>query len=274
MRRNISPQMSRISPLLLVLIFCTALIDRDAPAQSTLVDWSGLYVGGDLGGSWRSYEFGDSPEVFAFSGRTVLFPGFTEGSGSSFLAGGRIGYDQQIGMIVVGLEGGADWVSSKRVSKTQQKLVPESFFPPPMDVVTSNHSAAESDLIKVIDARVGFAWQRFLFYADGGVAFTDITVRANDSFIVPGCCGELGVGGDSKAVGGWTGGGGVEWLITSAVSVAIDYRHLDFGSDTYNPTRDRFEFSAPTRIGLTEDQVALRINLQLKAFFGQWTRRW
>jgi len=247
--------MTRILPFTLVVLCAAAFISHNVAAQSPSVDWSGLYIGGKAGGSWANFDFGNSTEVIQFAPPTTI-PGFTQSDGS-FLAGGQIGYNQQFGKLVFGFECDIDW-AFHQVSKTQQTLT-TAFLPPQPATLTTKHSA-ETDLMELVGPRLGFSWQRLLFYAHGGVAFAEVTARANDSLLSPPLL-LPAAGSDSNTAVGWAAGGGLEWLITQAVSVGADYRHVDFGSDNYNPVT--------SRIGFTEDQVMLRVNVHLNGLFGR-----
>ena len=215
-------------------------------------------------------DFGDTSESFDISAFPLTIPGFS-GKESSLLAGGQIGYNQQFGRFLVGIEADVDALS-QRASDSAIWL----FFPPeplqiPDERITVRHSV-ETDLVGTINGRVGFTWQQLLLYASGGVAFVDLTVRANDllevpSFTAPGCCNEIGSGSDSGLAIGWAAGGGVAYAITNAISLGADYRHLAV-EDDYNP-RSNHSFSAQTHVRFTEDQVTLRVNLHLNAFFGR-----
>ena len=80
-----------------------------------------------------------------------------------------------------------------------------------------------------IRGRLGFAWDRVLIYATGGVAFgginTDITVFGTDFFGTP----VFGSGNRSTTRVGWTVGGGLEYALTNNWSVRAEYRFTDFG---------------------------------------------
>jgi len=114
--------------------------------------------------------------------------------------------------------------------------------------------------MELVGPRLGFSWQRLLFYAHGGTAFAEVTARANDSLFSPPLL-PPAAGSHSNTAIGWAASGGVEWLITQAVRVGADYRHVDFGSDNYNPVT--------SRIGFTEDQVMLRVNVHLNGLFSR-----
>ena len=70
-------------------------------------------------------------------------------------------------------------------------------------------------------ARIGYAFDRFLVYGAGGLAYADTKATA-------------GGASRSKTNLGWTVGGGVEYAVTDNLVTRVDYRHVDYGSDSYN----------------------------------------
>ena len=57
-------------------------------------DWTGFYIGGNLGGGWSRGNVTDS--LFGVN--------FTNGNSASFLGGGQFGGNYQIGSFVIGAE--------------------------------------------------------------------------------------------------------------------------------------------------------------------------
>ena len=74
-----------------------------------------------------------------------------------------------------------------------------------------------------IRGRVGYAFDRVLLYATGGVAFAGI----NGSISTP-----FGYDSASTTRVGWTVGGGLEYAITNNWSVRAEYRYAQFGHST------------------------------------------
>src|SRR6266436_3904703 len=142
--------MSRIPPFAFVVI-CAAFIIHNAVAQSSLTNWTGFYGGANFGYSSDSFDFGETSESFAISGFSGTFSGRSVQSGDSLLAGGQIGYNQQFGAFVVGLEWDTDWISH-RASLHQTLQVIDNSFPFNIAFVDSHHSA-ELDLINTLRAR-------------------------------------------------------------------------------------------------------------------------
>jgi outer membrane immunogenic protein len=75
--------------------------------------------------------------------------------------------------------------------------------------------------------RIGYAWERTLLYATGGVAFTDINAFTNwiPIGIFPGT-----ITSQTKNLAGATVGAGVEHAITDSFTVGIEGRYTWYGS--------------------------------------------
>ena len=133
------------------------------------------------------------------------------------------------------------------------------------DVTLSAMRSASTTWMTSGRLRFGFAWNRFLFYGTGGVAVTDLSVEGTNTF-TPGDVTQSA--SDDAIVFGWTAGGGGEFAVSDAVSVGVEYRHSDFGSETFDLTgNSRFSSTHPLSVDLTEDQVTLRVNVRFDSLF-------
>jgi outer membrane immunogenic protein len=172
-----------------------------------VADWSGFYVGGQVGGAWSKTDWQQvNPNYFNSIGAVVI------GTGSSFDADGAIGgilggYNQQIGRWVFGLELAANWTD---LSHTRA-----SPFFPGRDVFT-----AESSFIGSITGRVGYTWDRWQWYAKGGWAYGNAKMSLNDQ--VAGI-----VASDDSWANGWIIGGGVEYFLWPSISLGLTYDYID-----------------------------------------------
>ena len=72
---------------------------RPVYAAPQITNWTGFYIGGNIGGAWSDVEWNN------VTFENVVFTGerFNEGT-SGFIGGGQIGYNQQFGNIVLGVE--------------------------------------------------------------------------------------------------------------------------------------------------------------------------
>lgn len=77
----------------------------------------------------------------------------------------------------------------------------------------------QANWLSTVRARAGYAYDRFLAYGTGGVAFADLETSA------PG-------GSESNTRTGWTVGGGLEAAITDNIVGRVEYQYVDFGSDS------------------------------------------
>lgn len=190
----------------------------DAPTSLPIFSWTGLYVGGQLG-----YGFGNDTAT-----PTGIAPNGIKPSG--VLGGGHIGYAYQTGgNFVVGLEGSIDGSSASSSSP--------AFL---------GSYSVKSPIQGSIRGRAGFAVDRALFYATGGVAFATF----NDSYAT----------GDSSSANraGFTVGGGVEYAISDRWSVRGEYRFSNFRTFT-----DMLA-NAPTSVGHKDNQSRAEIGFSYK----------
>lgn len=155
-----------------------------------LVGSAGLALAADL----PNYEAPPAAQVynpapaFDWTGPYVgLTGGYGWGTSDGFVGGGFAGYNFQVSPnVVVGVEG---------------------------DVTGTNRSTNDWDA--TVRGRLGYAYDRYLFYGTGGVAFGDIKNA-----------------GASKTKTGWTLGAGIEAALTSNLTGRLEYRHTDLGSAT------------------------------------------
>ncbi len=68
-----------------------------------------------------------------------------------------------------------------------------------------------------VRGRLGYAYDRFLFYGTGGVAFGDVKSSS----------------GESATKVGWTVGAGIEAALTTNVTGRVEFRHTDLGTTTF-----------------------------------------
>jgi outer membrane immunogenic protein len=170
------------------------------PPPPPIFSWTGVYIGGQIG-----YEWGQSSTSASTAAGTFGQPGY---SANGVTGGAHVGYNYQINHFVVGLEGDVDG-SSYQGSGTN-------------NFGTISHST-NIGVDGSVRGRVGFAWDRALFYATGGVAFAglnntsvNIANGASDSF--------------NNTQVGWTVGGGVEYAVTNNWSIRAEYRYTDYGN--------------------------------------------
>lgn len=180
--------------------------------------WTGLYIGGHVGGGFGNSQFAD-PAGAAIYGGAVRSP--------MFLVGGQAGYNWQIpnSNFVVGAEVDA---AASFADGTATCLASSGFF-------ISANCRVRQDATGSLTGRVGWvtgARGHTLVYAKGGGAWLrerfDITTNA----LTP----ALSTGFDGARFG-WTVGAGVEKALTPAWSFKVEYDYANFGAlSTATPT--------------------------------------
>jgi outer membrane immunogenic protein len=231
-------------------------------------NWSGGYIGGHIGYGLDLDAASDnsrSGPSAPFQG--LLAPGGTNlSTGSDFrsrfegvLGGPQAGYNFQFGSWVLGAEADISFGRmSKRRATSSNTLIAGALTPDgalafglnPGDIVsfnvnetvTARHSIGTFGTIR---GRFGFAFDRYLVYATGGLVIAD--QNANLSFtttgtfspnLAPGLVNATfaGTASTSKIAFGATVGGGIEAMISSNWSVKAEYLYLRLPSQTISAT--------------------------------------
>jgi outer membrane immunogenic protein len=104
-------------------------------------------------------------------------------------------------------------------------------------------------------ARIGYAADRVLWYATGGVAWGTNEVGA--SLAAPGLF-LAGTASDTHV--GWTVGAGVEWALVDNWTAKVEYLYLDLGNASY--------LGGPAAGGFNVDLTAHTVKVGLNYRFG------
>jgi outer membrane immunogenic protein len=196
----------------------------DAPIYGP--SWTGFYLGVHGG-----YATGDWTGDLTFDGKAdSLFARDRKIDADGWFGGGQIGYNRQIGAIVIGgeadISGGGIEGKSRFVSGA------------PLAGVFAKDIDSKLDYFGTVRARIGYSMGRFLPYVTGGLAWghteSDLTVTNVPFVNLFG--GPSGKGSVEEDHVGWTIGGGVEWAVSQAWSVKAEYLYVDLGSADYRFT--------------------------------------
>jgi len=178
------------------------------PPAPAVFDWTGLYVGANVG-----YAFGGHDEVAydpTGGGPSVTFPDDLELHG--LFGGVQAGFNWQFGNIVAGVE--ADFQLAD-IGDT-------------IDTVQGFSLESQVDWFGTVRGRIGYAFDRALVYATGGLAYGHYSYEAFRT------AGPTFVGGDDATLVGWTAGAGLEYAFTDNLSAKIEYLYVDLGSETFS----------------------------------------
>jgi outer membrane immunogenic protein len=162
-----------------------------APAYvAPIYNWTGPYIGISGGYGWGSSNFGD-PDGGLF--------------------GATLGYNWQMGSMIVGLEGDISWSGLEGNDSGAGRSV-------------------NNDWLGTVRGRLGFNGGRFMPYVTGGLAVGNIDASV------------AGVGNSSSTELGWTVGAGVEAAIAGPWTVKVEYLYVDLGEgDSIGGARPDFQ---------------------------------
>jgi outer membrane immunogenic protein len=193
-------------------------------------NWSGFYLGGNLGGKWGSYD----STITTGTGQVLGFSGHGD---ASFVGGGQAGFMWQTGQFVFGVEGDID------ATRLHKDFVAVTGVPAPF--VAGDSLALRNDWQASARGRLGWAFDRTLLYVTGGGSWANI--KATATFVpVPGIAGAT-VSGD-RTVFGWTLGGGFDYGIAPGWSLGVEYRFTRYENDNNG---NSFGLLTTTTAGLT-----------------------
>jgi len=167
-----------------------AMVTKAPVYTAPMYNWTGFYAGINGGGGW-----GHS---------TVTGPLSSGGDfkTSGGLVGGTLGYNYQVGQVVLGLEGDIDWANLKGSATCGVGVSCE----------------VKNNWLGTARGRVGYAFGQFLPYVTGGLAVGDVKTTAT------------GLGSASSTKAGWTIGGGVEAAIAGPWTAKVEYLYVDLQS--------------------------------------------
>jgi outer membrane immunogenic protein len=183
-----------------------------AVAPEPVYNWTGLYIGGVIGGAWSTHDVSDQALGPLLGAR------YAQGIAASGLTGGVDGGARyQLGKLVLGVEGDFTWGNLNGTNASA--FGPDSF-------TVSRAITADTKWTATAAATFGIAGDgNYLLYGKAGVAFAN--TGYTDSWSVPGMAPFGGTASDTTV--GWTAGTGVEWAFSNAWSLKAEYDYLDFG---------------------------------------------
>jgi outer membrane immunogenic protein len=195
------------------------------PAPPPGFNWSGLYIGGNVGGIFANTK--DMVESTAASpfgfGATAYFP---TNSPTAVMGGGQIGYNVQVAgsSLVFGVEAGMD-AHSLKTTWNNTARIPGGPGQPAFLQAGDNFTASspwEASLL----VRLGYAFGPVLPYIAGGITWTHVDVATNSPIN----------GGSFNDSGNFAGGtmiGGIEFAVWGNMSLAVEGRYTWYGNQSY-----------------------------------------
>ncbi len=196
---------------------------KAAPLYVPPFTWTGPYIGGVLGYSWGHDT-------------VVDHEGASDPSLSGFVGGVAVGWNWQVnpwwvlGVEAEGIGTGIDGTGPCGSIDTCHTKIP---------------------WMVDLTGRVGYAWDRALFYVKGGVVFADSEYTRFNPF--------LGYANATDERTGWLVGAGIEYAFAPNWpnwSAKIEYNFMDFGTQT-----EAFHFNGPPCCFILNSDVKQQVNV-------------
>jgi opacity protein-like surface antigen len=214
------------------------------------MNWSGVYVGGHLGGAWSTAAWSDpfGPTASLDGSENVPYFGdITKAHGP--LGGGQAGINWQSGSWVYGIEGDASYTGLRGDNTCFSGI----------GGINCEHVV---NVLATLAGRAGFAWDRSLFYLKGGGAWTNTTYNLDGNTFA------LSLGQASSHIDtlGWVAGIGLEYAFTDHWTVRFEYDHVGLANVT--PSFPTMPPISTQRIGISQsvDTLELGVNYKLDWF--------
>ena len=171
-----------------------------------VADWSGFYVGGQVGGAWSTTDWQQSTATTSIQLEPLL-----SAPARASTPMGRSGYPRRLQSTdrLLGVRPGA----GRQLDRSR----PGSREP----VLSRTRRIHRREfVIGSITGRIGYTWDRWQWYAKGGWAYGNADMTLNDQ--VNGI-----VASDNSWANGWIIGGGVEYFLWPSISLGLTYDYID-----------------------------------------------
>lgn len=175
----------------------------DAPVQPNVFQWSGFYAGAHVGGTWLKGNMTAYTPYNSYSGFGVS--GLNDGS---FAGGVQLGYDHQVGNIVLGVAADATFMD---INKSSSDDAPGTLF------------WRKLNWTATVTPRIGYAFDNIMIYGKGGLALGGFEVGHDQN----------GTNISSKKTQiGYVLGAGVEYAMARNWTMNLEYDYMNFGNDS------------------------------------------
>jgi outer membrane immunogenic protein len=179
---------------------------------SPVYNWTGVYVGGNIGAAWSGLSGSNFSDTIGST--------FTAPTNVQFMGGGQVGVNYQFwGGVVIGAEAMFDWLPSTKNAQ--------------ITATASDGTAAFMDTINnrwltTATGRLGYAWDRVLLYGKAGGAWLG---ASSPGISVGGAPVTLTSSNNSDF--GWTAGFGLEWAFWNDWSVRAEYDYVGLNNQSF-----------------------------------------
>jgi outer membrane immunogenic protein len=176
-----------------------------APAYN----WSGFYIGGNLGAAWTNTS--SVSDTFGSS--------FSSTTNTQFTGGGQVGVNYEFwGGVVIGAEAMFDWLPNTQNTVTATN-----------PISGTGTATLNNRWLTTATGKLGYAWDRVLLYGKGGGAWVG---TSSPGFTVNGVPTGFTSTGNSNNFG-WTAGIGVEWAFAYNWSARAEWDYIGLQNQSF-----------------------------------------
>lgn len=239
---------SLFSLSVITALFCGCFtMAASAHSVDQSFDWNGFYLGVNAG-YWNSqnYKFTSNGSAsfinptFASGASNIAYALAQMGTNrfthhtNGFIGGAEVGYNYETPThVLLGLEFNLDGLTNSNNNFSFNKTVNLVDFDE--NYVGSLNVNRKINYLGTVRGRLGYAFcPGILVYATGGFAFGNVTLDTSwiaQESLGPTVFPTISTQHNStKTVGGWTAGGGVEWLFNSVWSTLIEYSYYSLNN--------------------------------------------
>ncbi len=215
-----------------------SLKDGGEPAPHAF-NWTGIYVGAH--GGLATGTTNGRADLLGLASISAEY----DVSGAVY--GAHVGYNQQFGSLVLGIEGS---YSAADINGSQTCLL-------------LLNCARKVDGIASLVGRIGYAADRTMVYSSMGLAWADVETNVTDNILGGGL---LSAKANETHLG-WVVGLGVEHAVARNITARIEYNHYEFGSETHNLDVNFLGAPAgvtiPTKVGLDVDTIRIGATIKI-----------
>ena len=224
----------------LLLAFVTSAVAGEAQqpsgGETSHPNWSGLYIGahGGYGRSSVNWSFPFDEYYNTNPGQSFS----TDPKGA--IMGAHLALNYQFDRLVAGVEG-----SFSNTTLRQDRVGPVTPAFPGDEFKTNINDLA------TVSGRLGYARDKWLFYAKAGYASADVKLHALSGPPGPGVIATTGARQNGRIVGA-----GVEYMISPMLILGLEYNSVNLDAKRHSTTSTGTEVGLPVHID--SDDIALR----------------
>ncbi|MGA7324378.1 MAG: porin family protein [Rhodomicrobium sp.] len=227
---------------------------KEPPMYAPTPIWTGFYLGLHMGAAWSSLELNKMRFDDQYMGHSGYEPAWLGGdklNSTNAFGGGQFGYNfQTCGgcSFVYGIEVDLGGIALNNRDLTRGHTSYTSGGSTVVGTPVELYGKDDGGFAGDVTGRLGYAWGSALVYAKGGFAFFDAgNLKLRESIFTTGTgmCGYAGWcdfnnNNNSEWLTGWTVGAGVEWKVSPAWSIKVEYMHYDFSTNNLNCCNDYY----------------------------------